>query len=120
MAGARFQVNCVSASFVLPGRPLSNRPSKYVREWLLRRAHVEAIVSLPRGIFSRTTAKTSIVVVQRRPLLALPYRGPTYLLECDDVSRRLDGVGKNLPPEFGLFLGEGLLNENRVPGGASQ
>ncbi len=73
-------------AIILPDGPLSNRPFKYVREWLLSRAHVEAIVSLPRGIFSRTTAKTNIVIAQSRSLSAQPNREPTHLLKCDDVS----------------------------------
>ena len=44
-------------AIILPDGPLSNKPFQYVRDWLLCRAHVEAIISLPRGIFSRTTAK---------------------------------------------------------------
>ncbi len=73
-------------AIILPDGPLSNRPFKHVREWLLCRARVEAIVSLPRGIFNRTTAKTNIIIVQRQPLSAQPYHEPTYLLKCDDVS----------------------------------
>jgi len=41
-------------AIILPDGPLSNRPFKYVRDWLLCRAHIEAIVSLPRGIFTKT------------------------------------------------------------------
>lgn len=73
-------------AIILPDGPLSNRPFQYVRDWLLRRAHVEAIVSLPRGIFDRTTAKTNILIAQRRPFESEPYREPTYLLECRDLS----------------------------------
>lgn len=73
-------------AIILPDGPLSNRPFKYVREWLLRRAQMEAIVSLPRGIFNRTTAKTNIVIARRRPLSAQAYREPTYLLKCDELS----------------------------------
>jgi type I restriction enzyme M protein len=73
-------------AIILPDGPLSNRPFKYVREWLLHRAHVEAIISLPRGIFNRTTAKTNILIAQRQPFSAQCYREPTYLLKCDDVS----------------------------------
>lgn len=73
-------------AIILPDGPLSNRPFKFVREWLLCRAHVEAVVSLPRGIFNRTTAKTNILIAQRRAFSAQPYREPTYLLKCDDVS----------------------------------
>lgn len=68
---------------ILPDGPLVNRPFRYVRDWLLRRAWVEAIISLPREIFTGTSAKTSIIVAQRKPLAAAPYREPTWLLKCD-------------------------------------
>jgi type I restriction enzyme M protein len=72
-------------AIVLPDGPLSNKPFQYVRDWLLRRAHVEAIISLPRGIFSRTTAKTNILIAQKRPVAAQPYRDATLLLECKEL-----------------------------------
>ncbi len=73
-------------AIILPDGPLSNRPFKYVRDWLLSRSHVEAIISLPRGIFNGTTAKTNIVVARRLPVSAQPYLEPTALLECNDIS----------------------------------
>jgi len=73
-------------AIILPDGPLSNRPFKYVRDWLLCRAHVEAIVSLPRGIFNKTTAKTNILIAQKLALTHQPYREPTALFVCDDVS----------------------------------
>lgn len=73
-------------AIVLPDGPLSNKPFKYVRNWLLCRAHVEAIISLPRGIFNRTAAKTSILIARRLPFSSQPYRQPTCLLECRDLS----------------------------------
>jgi type I restriction enzyme M protein len=69
-------------AIILPDGPLSNKPFQYVRNWLLCRAHVEAIISLPRGIFSRTTAKTNIIIAQKHPIAAQPYRDATLLLEC--------------------------------------
>lgn len=72
-------------AIILPDGPLSNKPFKYVRDWLLCRAQVEAIISLPRGIFSRTTAKTNILVARRLPVSAKPYAEPTALLECNDL-----------------------------------
>lgn len=71
---------------ILPDGPLSNKPFQYVRDWLLCRAHVEAIISLPRGIFNGTTAKTNLLVARRLPVSAQPYREPTALLQCDNVS----------------------------------
>jgi type I restriction enzyme M protein len=73
-------------AIILPDGPLSNKPFQYVRDWLLCRAQVEAIISLPRGIFSRTTAKTNILIAQKRPIAAQPYRDATLLLECKELS----------------------------------
>src|SRR5882757_763305 len=69
-------------AIILPDGPLSNKPFQYVRDWLLCRAQVEAIISLPRGIFSRTTAKTNVLIAQKRSVAAQPYRDATLLLEC--------------------------------------
>lgn len=74
-------------AIILPDGPLSNRPFKYVRDWLLCRAHVEAIVSLPRGIFDQTTAKTNLLVARRLPVSTKPYCEPTAVLECNDISQ---------------------------------
>src|SRR5665213_470193 len=73
-------------AIILPDGPLGNKPFKYVRDWLLCRAHVEAIVSLPRGIFNGTTAKTNILIAQKRPVTAQPYREATLLLECKELN----------------------------------
>ena len=72
-------------AIILPDGPLSNKPFQYVRDWLLCRAHVEAIISLPRGIFNRTTAKTNILIAQKRPVTAQPYRDATLFLECKEL-----------------------------------
>lgn len=73
-------------AIILPDGPLSNKPFKYVREWLLCRAHVQAIISLPRGTFSQTTAKTNILIAQRLPLSPQAYREPTWALQCNNVN----------------------------------
>ena len=72
-------------AIILPDGPLSNRPFKYVRDWLLCRAHVEAIVSLPRGIFTKTSAKTNILIAQNFPG-PQPYCEPTSLLVCNELN----------------------------------
>ncbi len=72
-------------AIILPDGPLSNKPFKYVRDWLLCRAQVEAIISLPRGIFNGTKAKTNIIIAQKRPVAARPYRDATLQLECKDL-----------------------------------
>ncbi len=50
---------------ILPDGPFSNGPFQYVRDWLLRHASVRAIISLPRGIFSLTTAKTNVLLARK-------------------------------------------------------
>jgi type I restriction enzyme M protein len=73
-------------AIILPDGPLSNRPFSNVRSWLLCRAQVEAIISLPRGIFRGTAAKTNIIIAQKLPYAAEAYRGETALLECRDLN----------------------------------
>ena len=70
-------------AIVLPDGPLSNRPFAYVRRWLLDRAQIEAIISLPRGIFSSTAAKTNIVIAKKQVLSGEPHREPTWLWACE-------------------------------------
>ncbi|MBC8009841.1 MAG: N-6 DNA methylase [Burkholderiales bacterium] len=72
-------------AIILPDGPFANRNFRHVRDWLLHRAHVEAIISLPRGIFRQTSAKTNLLVARRLPVAALPYLEPTALLECTDL-----------------------------------
>lgn len=52
---------------IIPDGILSNSNAHYVREFIMKRAKVEAIVSLPRGAFKNvgTTAKTSILFLQK-------------------------------------------------------
>lgn len=71
---------------ILPDGPFSNKPFRYVRDWLLCRAHVEAIISLPRGIFTKTTAKTNILIAKKLPVSPKPYQEPTWLLACEKLS----------------------------------
>lgn len=73
-------------AIILPDGPLSNRPFKYVRDWLLCRTHVEAIVSLPRGIFTKTSAKTNILIAQKLSPSHQSYREPTSLLVCNEMN----------------------------------
>jgi len=73
-------------AIILPDGPLSNRPFKYARDWLLCRAHVEAIVSLPRGVFAKTLAKTNILIAQKLSAFHQPYREPTSLLVCNEMN----------------------------------
>ena len=84
-------------AIILPDGPFSNRPFQYVRDWLLRHATVLAIISLPRGIFSRTTAKTNVLIARKLTLAerhaaasasaspAAPAKHPAWLFQCRDL-----------------------------------
>lgn len=90
---------------ILPDGPFSNGPFQYVRDWVLRHATVRAIISLPRGIFPRTTAKTNVLLARKlapaethaaasitRPAAAAPAVAttpvphPAWLFQCRDLA----------------------------------
>jgi len=74
-------------AIILPDGPLANRPFRCVRAWLLDHAHVETIISLPRGIFANTTAKTNILIAKKHgTVLTTEYTEHTEG-ETSDVSR---------------------------------
>ena len=71
---------------ILPDGPLSNGPFAYVRSWLLCRAHVEIIVSLPRNIFPGTSAKTNILIAQKRTPSKQTDQQLTLLQTCNQLA----------------------------------
>lgn len=50
---------------VLPDGVLANPQYRYVREFILKRTRVLHIINLPRNIFERTSAKTSILILKK-------------------------------------------------------
>ena len=79
-------------AIILPDGPLSNVPFAQVRAWLLQRARIEMIVSLPRNTFGATTAKTNIVFAQKLPPSHQPCREPTRLRVCGELPE-LEALG---------------------------
>ncbi|MBI3880398.1 MAG: N-6 DNA methylase [Verrucomicrobia bacterium] len=73
-------------AIILPDGPLSNAPFSGVRAWLLRHAHVETIVSLPRGTFHGTTAKANILIARKLTPSHQPNREPTRLVMCEELA----------------------------------
>jgi type I restriction enzyme M protein len=57
-------------AIVLPDGILANSSMQYVRDWILRRARLKAIVSLPQATFSPfgTSVKTSLVVLEKHEI----------------------------------------------------
>ncbi|MCC7518482.1 MAG: N-6 DNA methylase [Verrucomicrobiae bacterium] len=72
-------------AIILPDGPLSNRPFQFVRDWVLRQVQVQMIVSLPRGLFRETSAKTNIIIARRLPASQQPYREPTWMRVCGGI-----------------------------------
>ncbi|PIU83686.1 MAG: hypothetical protein COS68_02760 [Elusimicrobia bacterium CG06_land_8_20_14_3_00_38_11] len=51
---------------VLPDGILSNPKDQHIREFILRETVVKNIISLPRNVFEDTSAKTSILILQKK------------------------------------------------------
>ncbi len=67
---------------VLPDGILSNPQYKYIRGFILRETKVLQIINLPRNVFKDTSAKTSILILQRRKTA-----GMKYLSEISDLGK---------------------------------
>lgn len=51
---------------VLPDGVLSNPQHEYVRRYVLGQTRVKKVISLPRNVFQSTSAKTSILILEKR------------------------------------------------------
>ena len=58
---------------ILPDGVLSNPQYKYVREFILGKTRALRIISLPRNIFVDTSAKTSLIILQKTKTNDLKY-----------------------------------------------
>lgn len=58
---------------VLPDGILSDPQYQYVREFILKNARVLHIISLQRNVFAQTSAKTSILILEKQKGLSLNY-----------------------------------------------
>lgn len=58
---------------VLPEGILSNLQHKYIRGFILKETELKYIISLPRNVFEDTSAKTSILVLQKKRKVASDY-----------------------------------------------
>ncbi|MBI3812957.1 MAG: N-6 DNA methylase [Nitrospinae bacterium] len=67
---------------VLPDGILSNPQYQYVREFILKNTKVLHIISLSRNVFEETSAKTSILILQKQNKNNL-----NYLTELHDMER---------------------------------
>lgn len=81
-------------AIVLPEGIFSNTRWRFVREWLLKRVTLQAIVSLPRRTFSAEgiTAKTCLAIAEHQPA---PEGHQILLAEVDSIG--LKGTPNELP-----------------------
>ena len=68
---------------VLPDGILSNPQYRYVREFILKETEVKHIINLPRNIFRDTSAKTSILILEKKRNNSLKYSA--YLRDFQKV-----------------------------------
>ena len=66
---------------VLPDGILSNPQYRYVREFILSETEVKYIINLPRNVFEDTSAKTSILILEKKRTENLNYMIKFYDLE---------------------------------------
>lgn len=59
---------------VLPDGILSNPQYRYIRKFILEETELKHIISLPRNAFEETSAKTSILILQKKRKDALNYQ----------------------------------------------
>jgi type I restriction enzyme M protein len=104
---------------VLPINIFSNTDLEYVRAFILDRAEVEAIISLPRNLFHDTPAKTAILFARKKT-------GAKHGLFATDRSTKLilfkhkkeiAGLSERLihDPKFGIRVDTGKLLKRMDP-----
>lgn len=82
---------------VLPDGILSNPLYQYVREFILKNTKVLHIINLPRNVFKDTTAKTSILILQKCKESNLNYFVNIINLEkTGNINNAIKVIGKNL------------------------
>lgn len=82
---------------VLPDGILSNPQYQHVREFVLRESKILHIISLPRDVFEDTSAKASILILQRQIVKNLNYK--TQINDLDKngiVNHTIKVSGNNL------------------------
>ena len=72
---------------VLPDGILSNPQYRYVREYILSRTKVEYIVDLPRHVFHKTSAKTSILLLKKECNI-IYYQTRFFILDNTRIIKR--------------------------------
>jgi type I restriction enzyme M protein len=83
---------------VLPDGTLSNPQYQYAREFILKNTKVLHIISLPRNIFEQTSAKTSILILEKRDRVNQNYFAELHDLgKTGKVNNTIKVSGRDLP-----------------------
>ncbi len=70
---------------ILPDGILSNPQYRYVRKFLLKETKVKQIINLPRNIFRDTSAKTSILILQKSSYAGRSYYSYLYNFQKEGI-----------------------------------
>lgn len=82
---------------VLPDGILSNPQYRYVREFILTKTKVKYVINLPRNVFKDTSAKTSILILEKTGSCILNYSTRFYDLEITGrISHGIEVKSENL------------------------
>ncbi|MEM2914974.1 MAG: N-6 DNA methylase [Candidatus Bathyarchaeia archaeon] len=82
---------------VLPDGILSNPQYRYVREFILTETKIRHIINLPRGVFQDTSAKTSILILEKKRTDDLNYLVKIYnLKKTGFINNTIEVKGKDL------------------------
>jgi type I restriction enzyme M protein len=80
---------------ILPDGILSNPQYKYVREFILKETEVKHIISLPRNIFRDTSAKTSILILEKKRNNSIGYLVYLYEFQKTEIFNNIIEVRSN-------------------------
>lgn len=82
---------------ILPDGVLSNLKYQYVREFILKNTQVLHIINLPRNVFEDTSAKTSILILNKQKKNNLNYSVKAHDLEkTGEVNNTIKVLAKDL------------------------
>jgi type I restriction enzyme M protein len=100
---------------VLPDGILSNPQYRYVREFILSETEVKHIINLPRNVFENTSAKTSILILEKKQTHNLAYFVKLYNLEKSVIfNHELETKAENLINRMDYWFYHNLKQTNII------
>ena len=101
---------------VLPDGILSNPQYRYVRKFILKETEVKHIINLPRNIFRDTSAKTSILILEKKKNKSPGYLGHLYDFQkegifTDIIEVKSDDLVNRMDYYYYHYLKHSSLNE---------